>query len=340
MYHTELSRVGPGLLLRDIVKGEEDQILASVSVIRAANADVIVLADVDFDANLVALNAFADQLELYPYRFALPPNRGVQQGFDLDRDGRLGEPEDAHGYGRFVGDGGLAVLSKWPIVAAQVRDLSRLPWSDFPGAIPPDGIPDALRLSTTGHWIVPVKVTSDQILNLMVWHATPPVFDGPEDMNGRRNHDEAALWLNVLNGTSTEITEPFVLAGISNLDPVDGDGDGDGDGRPEALNALLSHPRLKDPRPASVGAVRAATDDGGINLTQSGDPGLDTVDWSDEDNRPGNLRVAYALPSADLTIADAGVLWPADADSPLGQDVRRASRHRLVWVDVCLVPCP
>jgi hypothetical protein len=35
-------------------------------VIRAADADAIVLADFDFDANPAALNAFADRLGLYP----------------------------------------------------------------------------------------------------------------------------------------------------------------------------------------------------------------------------------------------------------------------------------
>ena len=70
-------------------------------MIRAADADAIVLADFDFDAHLTALNAFADRLDLYSYRFALPPNRGLQTGQNLDRDGRFGEPEGAHGYGRF-----------------------------------------------------------------------------------------------------------------------------------------------------------------------------------------------------------------------------------------------
>lgn len=70
-------------------------------MIRAADADAIVLADFDFDAHLAALNAFADRLDRYPYRFALHSNRGLQTVQDLDRDGRFGEPEGAHGYGRF-----------------------------------------------------------------------------------------------------------------------------------------------------------------------------------------------------------------------------------------------
>ena len=31
-------------------------------------------------------------------------------------------------------------------------------------------------------------------IHFLVSHPTPPVFDGPEDRNGRRNHDEIRLW--------------------------------------------------------------------------------------------------------------------------------------------------
>ena len=335
VYHTELSRDGPGLLLRDIVEGEDPQVLASLSVIRAADPDVLVLADFDYDASLSALTAFADRLETYSYRFAWPPNRGVQTGADRDGDGRFGEPEDAQGYGRFVGDGGLAILSKHPINESQVQDLSLMRWHMLDGAIPPDVIADDQRLSTTAHWIVPIKLTKNQTINFLVWHATPPVFDGPEDFNGRRNHDETAVWLRVLDGTLAKLDNtPFIIAGVSNLDPVDGDG------RPDALKALLAHPRLKDPEPRSEGAIIAAGDDMGVNETHRADPALDTVDWPDDIARPGNLRVTYALPSRDFTILDSGVLWPVDFGTPLGEDVRLASRHRLVWLDLCIENCP
>ena len=334
MYHTELSRDGPGLLLRDIEKGEDPQILASLAVVAHANADAIVLADFDYDATLAALNAYADRLEDYPHRFALAPNRGVHTGLDADADGRLGEPEDAQGYGRFAGDGGLAILSKHPIETGDVRDLSDLKWQDLDGSLAPENVAPSQRLSTTGHWVVPLKISENQTLTLMVWHATPPVFDGPEDLNGKRNHDEAALWQRVLDAQPDETrSSPFIIAGVSNLDPMDGDG------LPGALNTLMSHPSLTDPRPKSPGAVQASHDDQGVNLTHTGDPALDTVDWPDTPNRPGNLRVTLALPSKDLTVRDSQVLWPADMTSRLGRTVATASRHRLVWLDVCLSHC-
>ncbi|NAZ18120.1 endonuclease/exonuclease/phosphatase family protein, partial [Glutamicibacter soli] len=68
--------------------------------------------------------------------------------------------------------------------------------------------------------------------------------------------------------------------------------------------------------------------------TQKGDPALDTADWADADG-PGNLRADYVLPSQGLTVIAAGVLWP-DPETEAGAIVARASRHRLVWVDLAL----
>jgi hypothetical protein len=45
-----LSRAGPGLLLRDIVGGDDPQVLATLEMIAAADADVLLLLDMDFDA--------------------------------------------------------------------------------------------------------------------------------------------------------------------------------------------------------------------------------------------------------------------------------------------------
>jgi hypothetical protein len=47
------------------------------------------------------------------------------------------------------------------------------------------------------------------------------------------------------------------------------------------------------------------------------------------------LQVDYVLPSRDLTVVGAGVVWPK-ADDPLAAVLAAASRHRPVWVDVML----
>ncbi len=311
-------------MLRDILKGGDPQVLASIQVLKAADADVVVLGGFDFDLNLMALRAFAKRVGGYPHQFALPSNRGLLTGQDLNADGKVSLPDDAVGYAAFAGQGGLAILSRWPIDLGAVQDLSNTRWLDLAGNIAPEGTDPEQLLSTTAHWIVPMSTPSWPTVQIMVWHATPPVFDGPEDRNGRRNHDEAFVWQGILDG---RISGPFILTGLANLDPADGDG------RPEALNALLTDPRITDPKPKSEMGVVTSSRDGGKNLFQNGDPALDTADWSDDGRGPGNLRVSYLLPSVDLTVVGSGVLWP-DPETSLGRDVAKASRHRLIWVDL------
>jgi endonuclease/exonuclease/phosphatase family metal-dependent hydrolase len=326
-YQVELSRDGPGLLVRDLMSGTDPQIAAVVAVIARADADVILLTDLDYDHGRVALTLLADALAAagapYPHRLALAPNTGVFTGLDLDGNRRLAEARDAMGYGRFAGDGGMAILSRLPIADDRVQDMSAFLWRDLPGALlPPDLAPDVARiqrLSSTAHWAVPLTLPSGS-LTLMAWHASPPVFDGPEDRNGRRNHDEAAFWRHYLDGALPFAPPdgPFVLLGDANLDPADGEG------RNGALLALLTDARLQDPAPRSASPH---ADPG-----QSGDPATDTAAFPDG---PGALRVDYVLPSRDLSVIASGVIWPAP-DDPLAATAAIASRHRLVWVDVAL----
>lgn len=291
----------------------------------AAGADVLVLQGVDYDHGRAALAALRDVIAEagadYPHVFALPPNTGRPTGRDLDGDGRLGEPEDAQGYGWFSGEGGMAVLSKHPFDEARAQDFSAMIWADIPGAIPPEGAAylDVLRLSTTGHWAVPLRVEGAD-LTLLAFHATPPVFDGPEDRNGRRNHDEIRFWRQYLDGAFAPAPQArFVLAGVANLDPVDGDG------RKAAILGLLGDPRLQDPAPRRAGRVEE-------RFGHAGDPALDTANWPGPE--PGALRASYVLPSADLEVTGAVILWPEDG--ALAEAVEAASRHRLVWVDLKL----
>jgi hypothetical protein len=98
----------------------------------------------------------------------------------------------------------MLVLSKYPIDGAQVRTFQLLRWSAMPGALRPvdpasgaffhdDSVWSQLRLSSKSHWDVPVR-TPGGVVHFLVSHPTPPVFDGPEDRNGNRNHDEIRLW--------------------------------------------------------------------------------------------------------------------------------------------------
>ena len=92
----------------------------------------------------------------------------------------------------------------------------------------------------------------------------------------------------------------------------------DGDGRSDGPGDAFGFGRF----PGQYGML--------VLCQQQGDPALDTADFSERG--PGNLRVDYVLPSRQLTIAAAGVYWPA-SDDP-GYPLVQASDHRLVWVDV------
>lgn len=333
-WHAGLERDGPGMLLRDLAGDDDPQAAAVVRVLVALDADVLLLRGVDYDAGSAALTALQDRLAAsgagYPHRFALPPNTGVPTGLDVDGNGRTGDARDAQGWGRFPGAGGMAILSRVPVDAGRARDFSAFLWADLPGAMLPPDMPAPLRavqrLSTTAHWEVPLHLGDGRSLRLLAFHATPPVFDGPEDRNGRRNHDETAFWLRLIDGTLpfAPPEPPFAVIGAAGLDPLDGDG------RPAALRALLGHPALTDPRPA---APRA-----GADPDHRGDPAMDTALYG---GGAGALRVDYLLPSAGLTVVAAGIL-SAQAGTALAADLALASRHRPVWVDVSLssVPLP
>jgi hypothetical protein len=326
-FHSELSRDGPGLLLRDILKGDE-QVAAWLRVVRAVDPDILVIGDIDFDLGGVALAALADRLGDYPHRFTRRPNRGLDSGRDLDDDGQLGRAGDAEGYGAFSGQGGMAILSRWPMDTEGFRDFSKFAWRDLPGNLALNDGRDPARLSTTVHWDVPVTLPGGVVLHLLTWHATAPVFDGPDDRNGRRNHDETRFWQLYLDGLLPDPSPAlFVVAGTANADP------NDGESRPEALLSLLHHPELQDPSPDSIGASIAARRDGGVNSRHLSPPRFDTADWPDKRGYPGNLRVDYVLPSRLLRVVGKGVYWP-DPDTSAGRDAALASRHRLVWVDV------
>jgi hypothetical protein len=299
-------------------------------VLVALDADVILLTSIDYDRGGVALGLLADRLaaagSTYPHHFAFRPNTGMQTGFDVDGNGRIGDPRDAQGFGLFSGHGGMAILSRLPIDTANARDFSGFLWRDLPGTLatdPPD-LAAVQRLATTGFWDVPV-ITEGGPLHLLAWHATPPVFDGPEDRNGRRNHDEASFWRLMLRGQLPvdAPSGPFVLLGDANADPADGDS------LREGISALLADPALTGAVPTQDVAPRGSH--GRAEPAHIGDPALDTALYDDL----GGLRLDYVLPSLSLAVTGSGILWPPETD-PLWPDLRAASRHFPVWVDIDL----
>ncbi len=356
-FNAALNRRNPGELAQDLRLGDAaktaGQIDAVVEIIQRVRPDVILINELDWDERAVAATLLRDRLGEgaggadgidYPHLFAAPVNTGVPTGFDLDGDGRLGGPADAFGFGWFAGQYGMAILSRLPLDETAIRTFRMLRWAEMPDALLPwehyGAAAEALRLSSKSHWDVPVILPDGRRLHILASHPTPPVFDGPEDANGRRNHDEIRFWTDYVAGAGWMTDDAgrvgslaagalWAVLGDLNADPEDGDG------RREAIAGLLA--AAQDPRPASAGGAEAAAADDGVNRRQSGDPALDTADWRDDPAGPGNLRADYALPGPGLDIAGAGVFWPARED-PLrrlvGEGGAASSDHRLVWVDV------
>jgi len=380
-----------GEVLARLQSGDDAQAKHLAEIIQRARPDVILLNEIDDDPRGEVLNAFCEKYLAVPqnisaspdgpaaalefaHRFRAPSNTGHHSGFDLGRNGAVdAEPNsdayaaDAWGYGRYHGQYGMAILSKYPIDEAAVRTFQNFRWRDMPEAQLPDDpatpepkdwySTEALEqfpLSSKSHWDVPI-VVNGQRLHLLASHPTPPTFDGAEDRNGRRNHDEIRFWVDYTGpaeqgayiyddkgkrgglaaSSSGEPGRPgpgasFVLLGDLNGDPHDGDG-------PQGISALLNSPQvLKYPPPASLGAVEQAKLQGGANARHRGDPAHDTCDPADAPG-PGNLHIDYVLPSANMKVAKSGVFWPESTD-PLFKLVSvhpfPSSDHRLVWVDL------
>ena len=347
-YNASLNRATQGGLLSDLRAGDA-QARKVADIIATTRPDVLLINEFDHDPE--AAEVFADEYlgGTYRYRYSDTCNTGVGSGFDLNGDGITGtEPgtvdyaNDALGFGFFPGQYCMLVLSKYPIDAAKVRTFQHFRWADMPGALLPPGFytPEELEilpLSSKSHWDVPIKVGGRRTVHFLVSHPTPPTFDGPEDRNGTRNHDEIRFWADYVrpwrgryiyddDGRRGGLRRgaSFVIAGDQNADPADGDS------VPGAAQQLLDHRLINAAvTPASEGGVEAARLDGGVNLEHTGDPAFDTADFGEP---PGNLRVDYVLPRRNLRVTGAGVFWPTVGQP--GRDLIDASDHRLVWIDV------
>lgn len=357
-YNVSLSSDQPGELVSRLRNGDP-QARAISAVIQRVRPDLLLLNEFDYDAAGVAAQLLVDdylgkpqhgeRAIDYPHRYLAPVNTGVPSGLDLNSDGVVGGPQDAWGFGSHPGQYGMLVLSRYPLDKAAARTFQKLLWSALPdpqvpsdpatgGAWYPSPVWSSLRLSSKSHWDVPVA-TPLGTLHFLVAHPTPPVFDGPEDRNGARNHDEIALWARYLGFANAEwlcddagvcgglpISSNFVIAGDYNADPVDGDS------RKHAIRQLLDHPRvLRYTAPASAGAAQAPVVIDKRQRRQVGRPANDTGQFG---RTTGNLRVDYVLPSNNLIATDSGVFWPAPGEP--GAEWITASDHRLVWVDVAL----
>jgi len=299
----------------------------------------------------------AEGLRPLRYRaFTAPTNTGIASGFDLDNDGEVvttfpalaapsadgaaarATPEgvkygnDCWGFGTYPGQYGMALLvdERLTIDAASARTFQRMPWEYMSGALMPkgaDGAPwfDAeeralVRLSSKSHWDVPVVMPNGRRVHLLCSHPTPPVFDGPEDRNGRRNHDETRFWMDYVEnagyivddanvGGGLPLDASFVVVGDLNADPDEGES-------------------FKDPIGLLLGSA-ARINTAFVPLAEVGGEGrLDR-----DDTAVFGLRVDYVLPSIDLETRAGGV-WRATPGGGIGFP----SDHFPVWVDLVIPP--
>jgi hypothetical protein len=384
-FNLSLNRSAAGLLVDHLSHPEVDDVFRrqarnNAEVIQRTRPDVLLINEFDFAPQAVELFR-RNFLEVsqngarpihYRYAFIAPSNTGVATGFDLNNNGAIvttpgapGYGDDAFGFGAFPGQFGMVVYSKYPILRGRVRTFQFFRWKDMPGARLPDDpatsapadwySPDELnvfRLSSKSHWDLPIRIGKETV-HFLVSHPTPPVFDGPEDRNGTRNHDEIRFWADYISGGSRAdyiyddggtrgglwAGEKFVIAGDQNSDPLDGDS------IPGSIQQLIEHPLVNvSETPASEGAVEAAALQGGANASHRSNPRFDTADFAD--TAPGNLHADYVLPSKNMRILDSAVFWPVQSDplfrltgvfnsaqwGPVGGFP--TSDHRLVWVDV------
>nr|WP_086938192.1 endonuclease/exonuclease/phosphatase family protein [Thaumasiovibrio occultus] len=286
----------------------------------------------------------------YPYHCALPSNTGVTLGGALTGEGEAKLPEDGAGFGRYPGHFNFVVLTRFPIEHEQVQSWQKLRWCDFPRTQIPANyyashIAKKLPLSSKNHLLVPVNVNGS-MLNLLCCHPTPPVFDGEERRNLRRNGDELRLLKHIIEGNSqlrddsgrsSALTPEsrFVVLGDLNNDAFDGDGD------KTAMRDLLYHPRIH--KECAVGKLCPRSRGAfyqGLKLQRRGvvRQGKSAF-WT----HLNGLRLDYVLPSATLGVSDSGVFWPDKKQQPYrswlenqeGKELPVAySDHRLVWVDV------
>ena len=333
--------------LANALKANHQQIKNIAEIIQRVRPDIILLNEFDYIPKEQGIEYFKkhylnvsqnnQQAIDFPYSFIAPVNTGLATHFDLDNDGKsTGIMADAQGFGFFEGHYGMAVLSKYPIDFDKVRTLQKFKYKDMPNAhMPTDPKTgenwynknewQALRLSSKSFWDLPVKV-NNKTVHVLASHPTPPVFDGDEDRNGKRNHDEVRLIADYVSNKAyiyddkgqkggLKADSRFIILGDLNASP---EGDKARTNTTDQIlkNALINASFV----PQSAGAKEQYDTNEAQNYT---------ANWQ--------ARVDYVLPSNyGLKIKNGGVFWPTKSSNEyrLIKDRNASSDHRLVWLDL------
>jgi hypothetical protein len=339
--------------LAQALKSQHQQIRNIAEIIQRVNPDIILLNEFDragdeknihqslknFINDYLAISQNGQTPIEFPYFYQAPSNTGIPTTLDLNNDGQKGDtPQDTYGFGYFSGHFAMAFLSKYPLDEKKIRTFQQFKWKDMPNALQPidpktnkpwytEQAWQQFRLSSKSHWDIPVKI-DDKIIHVLASHPTPPVFDGPEDRNGKRNHDEIRFWHDYITpnkGTyiyddqaikgGLSAQQRFVILGDQNASNTDGDAMNGG------ISSLLNHDSIQDAMPKSAGGIENKPEN--INSKHH------TAHWG--------MRADYVLPSTfGWSVKDSGVFWPAANEETfrLVKDRAASSDHRLVWVDL------
>lgn len=349
-YNANLTRDASGELLEELsAPGAEDAIRAA-RVIQTVRPDVLVLTGIDiddgnnvaeaFNTNYLAVGGDDHTGITYPYYYTSSTNAGVDSGADLNRNGTIGDPGDALGYGDFPGDSSMIVYSQYPLDENKVRDFTSMPWKSMPDNSIPDEVTalerDILPLASVSHWDIPIEIDGETLHVLATSTA-----DASESSYGTdRNHDQIRFWEDYIDADAEYIRDhrgergplsddaDFVIAGSLKADPS-----GKGPADPTAITSLLKSDQIIDPEPAqtvtgsklSGSLIRGTTD---VQHHTGPTP-------ADNDE---TYRADYVLLSSDLDVKDSGVLETESYDAAQGMfgfpDDEAA--HHLVWADVAL----
>jgi len=326
-----------------LASGNNPQIANIAEIIQRTRPEIILLNEFDFIKDpKQGIEKFINQyLQIsqngqatinYPYVYIAPVNTGVKTPIQ-DEDSRLTH----YGFGHYPGQYGMALLSQYPIEQNNIRTFQNFLWKDMPNHLMPveengdswysEQEKNIMRLSSKSHWDVPINICG-QSLHLLASHPTPPVFDGTEDRNGRRNHDEIRFWRDYIEGSTQsyhyddknqqggiKTNQPFIILGDLNANNLEGDA------HPNAISQLLEHKRINNyPAPKSAGGLE--------NKPESKHASTHTAAWG--------MRADYVLPSSQLAVKNSGVFWPTNNEeiARLVENREASSDHRLVWIDI------
>lgn len=252
---------------------------------------------------------------------------------------------DCWGFGTFPGQYGMALLvdERLTIDTENIRTFARLPWDYIQGAYLPtkvntDGTPTSegwyseeelkyVRISSKTMAVVPVKLPSGAVVHIIASHPTPPAFDGPEQRNKKRNHDEIRLIGDFIDGMPYLVDDNEKEGGLGRFDSFIVMGDLNADPKKGSS--------FKDPMTRHLLTNRRVNGDF-VPVSDVVITGLEPSDTA-----RFKMRVDYVLPSVDIKVLRGAVYREAPTTLSTSADAGKSfpSDHFPVYLDV-QVPAP